>query len=234
MANFSRTLDDMSLRLKSRQQSPVNGFQFIDAAISAEALQTWDFTSLVQQVASRRAANPRFGLTTDINAISAEVDLQNAQRMLSIRGADSFIVQDAEGGAANFPIPQRRGAPGAVAASLTSGALVLMDWLGADGKPVSNELAEHRASVCDKCPLNAKGDWSAWFTIPAAAVIQKQIERRNEIKLATPFDDGLGVCEACACPLKLKVHAPIKHITDRMSQEVRTKLHAGCWILQEG
>jgi hypothetical protein len=222
------------LRLRSRQNSPVGGFIFVDAAISPEPLQTWDFTSLVQQVASRRAANPRFGLTTDINAISAEVDLQNAQRMLSIRGADSFIVRDAEGGAANFPVPSRRSAPGAaVAEKMMAGAGVILDWLGAGGKAVPNELAERRASVCAVCPLNAKGDWTAWFTIPAAAVIQKEIERRNEMKLSTSYDDGLGVCTACACVNSLSVHAPIKHILSRLSEEVRAKLDQSCWKLDE-
>jgi hypothetical protein len=236
------------LRLRSRQNSPVGGFIFVDAAISPDPIQTWDFQSLVKQVASRRAANPRFGLSTDLNVIAAEVDLANAQRMLSIRGADSFIVQDTEGGAANFPTPLRKSAPGAaVAERMMAGAGILLDWLGSGGKPVSNELANQRAEVCAnrgpdpdhpgqflKCPQNQAGEWTKWFTVPAAAVIQRQIEKRHEMKLETAYDSTLGICAACSCPLKLKVHTPIEHIKSKMPEEQRAKLDNLCWILAEG
>jgi hypothetical protein len=225
------------VRLKSRTQCPVNGFQFVDAAISPEAIQTWDFEQLCQQVQARRASNPRFNLTTDLAAIRAEVDQQNALRMLSIKGADSYITSEGGGAPPNRLAPrglrQVAELAGGGIKRTASGAGVLRDWLGDGAVPVPNEQAERRAEVCAGCPRNAKGDWTAWFTEPVAALIRQQLSIRSDLSLSTPFDARLNVCEACGCPLKLKVHVPLNHITAHLSDEVKEKLEARCWILAE-
>lgn len=222
------------VRLKSRTQSPVNGFQFIDPAIAADAMQTWDFESLVAQVQARRAANPRFGLTTDANSIRQEVDAQNALRMLSIRNAESYVT--VEGG----PSPNRgasrspswAGAVGGVR-KLAAGMGTLKDWLGSGGVAVPPPKSEGRAAVCVVCPQNQPGDILAMFTQPVAERIKAQLAIKNDLNLTTTYDDKLEVCQACACPLKLKVHTPLEHIAAHLPEAVKAQLDARCWILKE-
>lgn len=222
------------VRLKSRTQCPVNGFQFIDPAISADALQTWDFEGMVAQVQARRAANPRFGLTTDANSIRQEVDAHNALRMLSIRNAESYVT--VEGGASPNRVaprsPSWAGAVGGVK-KVTAGMGALKDWLGAGGVPVPHEKAVSRAAVCVVCPQNQPGDILAMFTQPVAERIKQQLAIKNDMNLNTTYDDKLEVCQACACPLKLKVHTPLEHITAHLPAEVRGKLDPKCWITSE-
>lgn len=218
------------VRLRSRWQCPVNGFQFVDAAISPTPLKTWDFNSMVREVMARRAANPRFKLTTDANAIAAEVDEQNALRMLSIANADSYI--SVEGPAPpNFTQPRSRAWQSA--AAISAGAGTLVDWLGEGAVPVAKEQAEKRAAICAECPQNGKGDWLSIFTKPAQAIIQAQLSMRKDLDLSTASDEVLGVCNACKCPLKLKVHVPLTHIAAHMNDEVRAKLDGKCWITAE-
>lgn len=216
----------------------MNGFLFVDAKISPDQLQTWDFQSMVQQVRDRRAANPRFNLTTDPNAIALEVDHQNALRMLSIRGADGYITSDGTGGPAPNRLAPRslrrvaEAAGGGVKRTI-SGVGVLRDWLGDGAVPVENAQASSRAATCAKCPKNAGGDWTSFFTEPVAALIRSQLSIRDDLNLKTPDDAKLNVCEACGCPLKLKVHVPLNHITAHLGDEVKSKLPAPCWILAE-
>jgi len=222
------------VRLKSRTQCPVNGFQFIDPAISPDAMQTWDFESLVAQVQNRRAANPRFGLTTDANSIRQEVDAQNALRMLSIRNAESYVT--VEGGAdPNRSAPRSPSWAGAVGGvvKVAAGMGILKDWLGAGGQAVPPAKSETRAGVCTVCPQNQPGNLLALFTQPVAERIKAQLAMKQDLSLTTSYDDKLEVCQACACPLKLKVHTPLEHILAHLPAEVREKLDPSCWILKE-
>lgn len=226
------------VRLKSRTECPVNGFIFVDAAISPAQMQTWDFNSLVRMVQDQRKANPRFKLSTDISEIAHEVDQQNALRMLSIRNADGYIVSDGTGGPAPNRLAPRslRRAAEAVGGGVkrtVSGVGVLRDWLGDGAVAIEQPIANLRATICATCPMNATGDWTTFFTEPVAALIRSQLSIRNDLDLMTPYDDALNVCEACGCPLKLKVHVPLNHITEHLSAEVKSKLDARCWILKE-
>lgn len=118
---------------------------------------------------------------------------------------------------------------------MLAGAKSLIEWVQSGEEPVSAGLAEHRAVLCSLCPLNEPGDFSKWFTLPAAALIKKQIEEAQERKLTTPRDELLNLCTACHCPLKLKVHVPIGYITKRLTPDQMARLHGGreCWILGE-
>lgn len=222
------------VRLKSRTQCPVNGFQFIDAAISPTPMQTWDFEQLCREIQDRRTQNPRFKLPTDINAIRQEVDQQNALRMLAIKGAESYITAESGGASPNRVAPQnwRTNVVGGVK-RVVAGAGILRDWLGAGGVSVSPELSAKRAAVCAVCPQNQAGDFSAIFTQPVAERIRAQLAMKNDMNLTTALDDKLQVCAACSCPLKLKVHTPMAHIKEHLSEEVKAALDKNCWILSE-
>jgi hypothetical protein len=228
------------LALKSRTQAAIGGFQFIDAPISGDVIQDWSFQNIVQTVINRRLQNPRFNLPTDVVTVSSEVDLQNAQRMRTIKGGD-YYVQDTGGGnlpSVPFPPAHRSGlqvvqAVGSRSIDIKDGAEILLEWLGAGGQPVDAALATKRAEVCSTCPQNGSGDWTTYFTAPAASIIRRQLGQKAGLKLTTPLDDSLGVCKACSCPLKLKVHVPLAHITAHTRPEVLTRLDPRCWMLLE-
>lgn len=116
---------------------------------------------------------------------------------------------------------------------VAAGVRTLADWLGGSGTPVSQELANKRAQICSDCPQNGKGDWLSTFTIPAQNLIRRQLQERKDMSLSTPFDDNLQMCEACACPIPLKVHVPIEYINQRLAAPIRARLDPRCWILHE-
>lgn len=117
--------------------------------------------------------------------------------------------------------------------AVAAGAATLSDWLGSGGKPVPQELANGRAETCAGCPKNMPGDWTSFFTLPAADLIRRQLAKRTELSVSTPLDDRINVCSACYCPLKLKVHCPIEHIQARMPDAVKNELAPDCWVLRE-
>lgn len=98
---------------------------------------------------------------------------------------------------------------------------------------MEKSVAETRASVCAGCEKNGRGGLEHYFTVPASQAIKLQLEIRNELKLETGYDDKLNVCEACLCPLKLKVWCPLDHIMKEMDAATKAKLWTGCWILSE-
>lgn len=223
------------IRLRSRTQCAVNGFWFTQPETSFHK-QFWDFEQMCREVQAMRAANPRFNLATDMTSIRDEADMQNAVRMQKIRGAESYISVDSGPPPPNFTQPQRRARllDAAVAVRrLKAGTAALAEWLGEGGQPVAPELAEGRAVICATCPQNTLGDFTRWFTVPASEGIRKLVEARTDLKLATSQDDKLGVCEACLCPLKLKVHVPMANIEKHLTEDVRTRLDPRCWMLKE-
>lgn len=182
-------------------------------------------------------ANPQFRLNTNLGVIQNEMDMVNASRVAAIPGAGIYLVDD---NAASFtPPPQTKGKLLNVAEKvrkLSVGDDVLEDWEKSGDPPVAKDQAEARALVCSMCPLNGKGDFTRYFTIPLANTIRKRIERMFGMGLKTSLDEKLGVCEGCLCPLKLKVWAPTKHILEHLTPEIERDLSPAnpvCWVLEE-
>lgn len=90
-----------------------------------------------------------------------------------------------------------------------------------------------RAAVCVECPLNGKGGWESYFTVPVSNAIRRELERKRTMKLETQFDDRVGVCEACSCPLQLKIWLPIENILSKVQPAQFDALAPGCWIRSE-
>jgi hypothetical protein len=63
--------------------------------------------------------------------------------------------------------------------------------------------------------------------------IRAALRHKSEFKLSTPFDDQLGVCEACLCPMALKVHVPFEKFFPHMTAEAKDALDNACWIRKE-
>lgn len=218
------------MRLKDRYHSPPGGFQFFQPETGWKQT-TWDFEQLVRELQSHRKANPRFNLNTDTEVIRSEIDTANALRCQSIAGAEHFILN--EGVAPPKSLAPATWLRNVVGAGVSLVAPALGSWLGKGGIPVARELAEHRAGICARCPKNGRGDLTRYFTVPAANQIRKDIEHRNNLKLSTSHDPELGVCEACSCPLQLKVHVTLEDIIEHTTPEIKADLHSDCWILHE-
>lgn len=117
---------------------------------------------------------------------------------------------------------------------LANGAEAWIEFLGPGQKPVLPSVAQKRAEVCFKCPLNrpAKG-WIDTISSAAAKATKAYFHIKDALELKVDGEERLGICNACWCPLKLKVHMPIEHIEEFTEDEVLADLHKDCWILKE-
>lgn len=231
------------LRLKSRSSAPPGGFLYEQKQtgwrnwLVAPTTQ-WDFNALCTALQQHRRANPQFKLQTNLTLIQSEVDTANAMRVASMPNTETYVYND------NLPTPKAeapstldklRSVAGAVK-KVSAGADVLLAWERSGDKPVEQEHANLRANTCFICPQNGTGDLTKWFTIPAAELIRLHIQRLHDLKLETPYDHGLGVCKACSCPLKLKVHTPLQFVLGALNDEILAELQPAsprCWILEE-
>lgn len=242
------------MRLKNRDQQIPGGFKFRQAQIAGWQSPPWvSFNVLVEAVIKLRKANPaitaQYSLSTDPAAVANEVDAYNAALCAAAGHTNYLAPSEGIELPKTFP-PQWVSQPrGGVAAgdsqpstppgwfkklgNVATGFKTLADWLGHEGKPVDSKLAESRAKTCSTCPKNLKGDMTSFFTKPASELIRRQLEERNAMKLATSYDETLGVCDGCGCPLKLKVHCPVDVIVKHMPKGGENKLVSYCWILSE-
>lgn len=185
-----------------------------------------------------RQANPflaeRHGWRLDREGVEHDVEQHNVARMIS-GGWTDFIIQDNQNPTPTYVMPpaekKRTGAAVGSIRNVAAGVGVLLEWLGSGGKPVEQSLADSRAAICVGCPKNGQGGILSYFTKAAADTIRIQMEIRGDLQLKTPHDEKLGVCEACLCPLRLKVFTPIEHVLAHTSNDVKTQLVPQCWIL---
>ncbi len=230
--------------LVSRDKQIPNGFKFIQPETNFQTTRFASFSTIVNAVINHRKSNPalaaKHGWNTDYDAVAEEVDRFNAQ--LCAQMGWSNYIQASPG---DSPIPKQK-APSesdqkqvaAAAGRVTkiwAGVKTLTDWIDSGDPAVPAEAAAARAAVCAGCPKNGSGDFTTWFTKPAALVIAKQVERLKDRKLATPHDERLNVCEVCLCPLKLKVHTPFQYVRAHLSDPVLKELRTvpNCWIVSE-
>jgi hypothetical protein len=233
-------------RLINRQLQIPNGMHFYLPAAKWHSPPGASFNvicdGLERVVQAHPALAAKHGWPRDRLGIENWVDAYNAH-VCARMGWDNYIMDESGAGSstpkASPPHQQEtlRSLKNAAARAreLVAGAKQLGEWMGSKSGPVDKDLALRRAQVCSACPLNLEGDWTKWFTVPAAELIRRQVEQATGLGLTTPADDRLHLCEACHCPLKLKVHVPIDYIAPALTPEVRARLKAGkdCWILSE-
>lgn len=194
------------------------------------------FDASVKAIIAHRRANKaitlKHQLSTDYDAVATELERHTRLR-LGIPSPDppSFFLR----------APQSL--KSAVAAAVGDvkkmwiGAETVWDCTAKDPEPA--DVSSRRALVCagatekDRCPKNGKGDFTRWFTMPLSESIRKAESRLRSRNLSTPSDASLGVCEACLCPLKLKVHCNAQVVQKHLDAEVRAELDPRCWILSE-
>lgn len=119
------------------------------------------------------------------------------------------------------------------------GAMLLTDWLGHGGVPVSQEQAEVRALACISgqdgrpCDHNKEADWWERIKNKIATTIKKQLLVRDTLGLSVSVDEKLNMCSACGCCLRLKVWTPIAHVKQHTPAEKITELPIFCWQRKE-
>lgn len=106
---------------------------------------------------------------------------------------------------------------------------MLRHWAN-DGIVVEREVAERRAAICAKCPMNVK------FSKPCSGLcpeLKKLIESVVGAK-GTPFDSRLKSCGICGCYLTASVWVPLHVQWSELDDEqkaafAKMKEASGCW-----
>lgn len=238
------------MRLKNRTMQIPHGLRFAQPEVNWNSVgavgkfPSWEV--LVHAVIAMRVANAhhleKHQWAVDVESVANEVDAYNTRICLD-HGWVKYVM-GAGGGSPPLPpppplSPDRAGQLSAVAAKakkIWKGVRTLNNWLDSGEPAVAKELAEARAAVCVKCPKNGKGDFTKYFTIPAADSIRRQLGRLADRNLSTSHDADISICEVCLCPLKLKVQTPLKFIKPEMSDGMIDELRAAnpnCWIISE-
>lgn len=124
--------------------------------------------------------------------------------------------------------------------NLSTGARILLDWLGSGSKPVSFEHAQARADVCtgrlsgEPCPQNQDSSaFVGFITADVARRIQEQVGTKNAMALKVEGEDRLHTCAVCWCHLPLKVHVPTAVLLDRTPKPMLKKFPGHCWLVKE-
>lgn len=219
------------IKLKDRRKPGPNGFMYHERRTDwkswiVDPTSQWDFGLLCQRYQEHARLNPGLAMPVDLKTIEEMMDLANALRYAQIPGADIYITRTGES-APKAPAPRNP------VVQVVAAGRVLVEWIKSGEEAVPVAVANKRAEVCATCPQNGTGDWTRYFTEPAQAAIKREYERRKEMKLSTPYDEQLRVCEACDCPLKLKVHMPIDRIRQALTGEQKGRLDPRCWIPNE-
>lgn len=227
------------IKLKNRRQPGPNGFMYHEKRTDwkswlVDPTSQWDFNLLCQRYREHAIANPGLAMPTDVKTIEDMMDLANALRYAQIAGADIYITRTGE----SAPKTQAPHNPVRAVRQVAAGANIIIEWIRSGEEAVPTPVSAARAKLCvdrdgGPCPQHGKGDWTKYFTEPASAAIKKEYERRKEMNLSTPYDDKLQICDACSCPLKLKVHIPIDRARSGLKDDQRSRLDPLCWLLHE-
>lgn len=188
---------------------------------------------IIQHRLKNQSITRRHKLATDWNTVANELELFT-QRRLGLAEEPPPKQRPAQ------PMPEPQAVAGGVDGFLANagrrlkaaatGIKVYIDTFGETGRPVAQAESEPRAAICETCPKNEKGDWKTFFTEEAAAGVMGIFSILNDLDLHTSHDANLGVCSACLCPLKQKVHVKLEHILRHMDEETKTRLDPRCWI----
>jgi len=232
-------------RLKSRQMQIPNGFKFLQPETNWSSRRFASFDSIVTSLLAHRAGRPdlvaKHKWATDYENVANEVEQFNVNLCLR-HGWTSYVDgQDFGGGPIPKPVTLSQHDQSQVSAAagrvtkIWAGVKTLNEWIDSGEAAVPAELSAKRAVVCAACPKNGQGDFTTWFTKPAAAAIARQIEKVQNRKLSTPSDSQINICEVCLCPMKLKVHTPISFIQSHLNNTIYDDLprQPMCWIVDE-
>ena len=215
----------------SRDTFPNGGWIYFcpQTGWSAPSPKSSTFSQTVQQIIAHRKQNPamtvRHKWSLDPGTVAMELEMFTRLRI---------------GAPLPTPTSPSLGNYGPLSAAvsdikkLASGAGLLVSW-DASGLPaVEQEVANKRAETCSRCPLNSSAKYEQWRSVPIAASLASRLTRLEGLRLKTPSDVSLGLCESTYVPTAKLVHVPMQVISRRLKDDVRSSLAPDCWILKEG
>lgn len=199
------------------------------------------FTEVVSQTMMFLRKNPalvaKYHWPTEQHAVENWIDETNAQRMLA-HGWLNFVADETFSVEKKTLAQQPHSLLGKLvhaAGAVKTAALAYKD-LFVNG-PAPQDLAESRARTCVACPLNdTESSLSDLFVESAAHEISALIQLVKDTDMRTLHDDDLGICRACGCPMKVKVHSRIEKLSGVLQADVWDKLNKDnpkCWLLSE-
>lgn len=231
--------------LRSRNLQIPGGLRYIQPDTNWRSTPWASFDQIVSEVIAHRQSNPHLtntnGWSVDRRIVENEVDEFNSRLCLAM-GWISFLQEGAVAGPQSGPFLQ--GHPRTLlnsARNVAVGSQIIVEWIQSGAEAVPIAQATKRASICagvmedgsDRCPKNVSHDLTSIFTIPVSNAIRSELKRRKDMNLETPHDEKLGVCSACSCPMKLKVHVPLNSFLHKMAGDAVADLDPRCWILRE-
>jgi hypothetical protein len=223
--------------MKNRAISPPNGWTFYLPQTKWVPRPNSSFQGVTEALYHHLRGNPhvlkQLGWPLELPFIAEKIDDFNA-KVCEANGWTDYISTEAAGGrpaVAPFPFPTAEGLRSL--RRVAAGGELLVEWLSSGAEAVSGQLSEARASVCAGCEKNEPGALSNFFTRAASESIRRALNLRREWKLETTQDEKLGVCAACLCPLRLKVHIPLDRILPKLDEETKGQLVPNCWIKTE-
>lgn len=220
----------MPYRLIDRNKQVPNGMFFYEPRTKWKTRPWASFNQIVDDVIAHRNQNAWLGLPVDRPTVEFQVDSFIAE-ICARMGWNQYITQS--DGSPPPPLPVRPPSLGSRLGNVAAGAEANVEWLKSGAEAVPKQVAEGRAAVCLRCEMNGKGGLERFFTVPLANAIRHAYAQRREWKLETAYDNQLGVCEACNCPLKLKVHFPINIVRSKLTDAAKAALWEQCWIRLE-
>jgi len=220
------------IRLRDRNKQIPFGLKGREPHTGWVAADFSSFDTIVRGKIANRMGNPAQtaarGLSLDYDEVARETDYYNAL-ICEKMGWHDYIINDA--GFSPPPIPKAY-SPSSRLKAVAAGVSATVEFVSRE-ESVLPELSETRAERCAQCPLNEKGDWLSWFTVPISEAIRKTLQLRKNMGLSTTRDPDLHVCSACLCPIRLMVHFPIEKKLKSLSAETKAALHPNCWVLSE-
>lgn len=217
----------------SRSEFPNGGWQFVQPQFNWEAPRPKSdtFGQTVAEIIKVRLRNPaitaKHNLSTDPETVGMELENYTRARI----GLDVIDTSPPKT-VPRMPLPHTlRGAVSAVV-KLAQGNALLYEWIPT-GKVVVQERAEARAQTCLKCPKHGTDSWTKLITGPASNKIKYLLEKRDEMKLQTPYDKDLKVCDVCLCPMGLKIWTPIDILLAKTNPTTLAEFPPNCWIARQ-
>lgn len=220
--------------LKSRTKMPPGGWQYFqpETGWNTPCPLSDSFDKAVQRIVDHRKNNPRFKFELSPIAVANQLETFTCHRLshdpawctpdqkkTNLQESKQLSQSEPR---FQSPVPARP----ARLRNYLSGSKILVDWLGAGGKPVSKFEAQSRANICIECPLNVKGG----FMDSISGSIAGFLKAKSDLKLSVAMEEKLHTCEACSCHLPLKVWTPLNYILENMDAGTMAKLHPKCWV----
>lgn len=221
--------------LKNRQQGIPGGFDW-NQPETGFTFKSDVFTTTRDAIIADRQRNPRHKLRTDPEFVEYEMEQRYEAKLRAMPGGEQWLIlAPADSPPPVFQTPRSRSAvvAGGNIENAAQGIGAIKDWLGDGLRPVPQELANKRASICAPCPLNIDGNFWQRMEGVAAQAVKVLVQTKNKMKLSTPHDEQLKSCGACDCWNATKVWVPLPHILAHTKPETMAKLDEACWILNK-